>query len=249
MTRKEHEPLARSPLVEVVFELRYVAAVSSSEVRTRLLEQLTMFKNEEFLNTQQVVFEVKSDEIRKIPLDEEPIDLIQHRYRDSETNSFLQFGNGIISFNVLQYSRFTDFFDTAHLILSSLHEMQVLSAYRGLSLRYINHFELQQNPNPERVFAWLAPMPKAWNATLPIQNLQQTVLRSGEDLQIVTIAYPQTNQQAKMVMVFDIQHRIDFVLPVEPNLQQIHNWLYEAHDKVSETFQGALRPDFYEELK
>lgn len=243
----EHQRLGKPPLVETVFELRYISKFTTDAIRTQLLSKFPNFSNEELLHSQQLIFKIESGSIEKVSPSEEPLDLVLFRYRNPEKNEFLQLGKGILSIHSLAYTGFADFFSTVQSILASLHEMNLVSEYRGLLLRYINHFSLDLTP--QRVFAWLTPIPTKWDTALPIQNLQQTVFRVEEDLQIVTVAYPQQDQQAKMVMVFDIQHRIDFDLLVEPDLDKIISWLEEAHVKVYETFEGALKPDFFEELK
>jgi hypothetical protein len=103
---------------------------------------------------------------------------------------------------------------------------------------------------PERAFAWLAPIPHSWDSRVTVQNVQQVVLRAGEDVQNVMIAYPQLNlQTGKNVMVLDIDHHLDFVLPVLPDAKQIPSWVGRAHDEVFQTFEGALNLEYFKELQ
>jgi uncharacterized protein (TIGR04255 family) len=245
-----HPRLTRAPLVEAVFDLRYNTTIPLETVRTGLQKHLPEFKNEERIEGQTFTIQIGPDgkPTSETTDNEELQDIIRYRFRNPETNEFIQLGNGMITFNAVNYSGFDSFFMVLKNVISKHDEIAKPVAYRRLALRYVNHLPLEDTP--EKVFASLAPIPQTWGNRVTIQNVQQVALRVGQDLQNVIIAYPQTNlNTGKNIMVLDIDHHLDFALPVFPNVQEIYNWVMQAHLQVYETFRSVLKTDYFEGLK
>jgi uncharacterized protein (TIGR04255 family) len=232
-----------------VSDLRYNTTIPLETVRTGLQEHLSEFKNEERIEGQTFMLQIGPDgkPISQITDNKELQDIIRYRFRNPETNEFIQLGHGILSLNSVHYSGFNDFFAKLESVITKHEEIVKPTTYRRIALRYINHMPLEDMP--ERVFAWLAPIPQEWGKRSTVQSIQQSVLRIGEDQQDVTIAYPQVNlNTGKNIMVLDIDHHVDFVLPVLSNVNQLYNWVKEAHEQVYETFKSVLKQEYFKEL-
>ncbi len=245
----DHPRLTRAPLVEAVFDLRYNTNIPLETIRTSIKEHLPEFKIEERLEGKVVALQIgpEGEQSFETTTFDNQQDLLQHRFRNPDTDELIQLGHGIISVNTIKYEGFRNFFSTLENVILKHGEIATPNAYRRLALRYVNHLSLEDIP--ERVFAWLAPIPQTWGTRSTIQNVQQMVLRIGEDVQNVTIAYPQINlNTGKNIMILDIDHHLDFVLPVLPNIDNIHDWVNQAHEQVYKTFLSVLKPDYLKEL-
>jgi uncharacterized protein (TIGR04255 family) len=245
-----HPRLTKAPLVEAIFDLRYNTDVSLEAIRADVQKSLPEFRREERIEGQMLTIQLGPDGKQSIQ-DSDPQqplpDVILYRFHNPDTNEFIQLGQGIISVNTVGYRDFSNFLSIIKKVVEAHAKIAFPSGYRRLTLRYINHLSLQDNP--EKVFDWLAPIPSTWNSRAILQNTQQVVLRVGEDLQNVTIAYPQVNiQTGNHVMVLDIDHHVDFFLPVLPDLTQVYSWIENAHDQVYKTFKSALKDDYFKEL-
>ena len=246
----DHPRLTRAPLVEAVFDLRYNTSASLETIRAGIQKELPEFKNEERLEGQTLTIQIGPDgkQIFETTDSDERQDVIRYRFRNPETNEFIQLGHGMITINTVNYDGFDSFFAILKNIIAKHNEVANPTTYRRLALRYVNHLPLEDTP--EYVFSWLAQVPQTWGERVTIQNLQQLVLRIGEDIQNVTIAYPQINlNTGKNIMILDIDHHLDFILPVLSNASQVYDWLEKAHNQVYETFKNVLKPEYLEEIK
>jgi uncharacterized protein (TIGR04255 family) len=245
-----HPRLTRAPLAEAVFDLRYNTTIPLETIRVSLQKQLPEFKNEERIEGQMLTIQIgpNGKQVLQTNDTEELQDVIRYRFRNPETNEFIQLGQGMIAFNTVNYSGFDSFFKALQNVISKHDEIANPVTYRRLALRYVNHLPLEHTP--EKTFAWLAQIPQTWGRRTTIQNVQQVALQVGEDRQDVIIAYPQINlNTGKNIMILDIDHHLDFALPVLSNAEEIYNWVQQAHEQVYETFKSVLKPDYLEEIK
>ncbi len=245
-----HERLSKPPLVEALLDFRFNTDTPLTEEMLKRLGLLFEdFSSVESINAQVIRFQVRPDgQTTPIDGDSQAQDMIQYRYRNPKTNEYIQIGNGILTVNARNYQGFENFYSLIEKIIGIYQKVVKITGYRRLALKYINHISSEISPN--HAFKWLANIPQEWGQKTPIQNFQQVTLKVNGDFQNVTIAYPQVNYETREnIMLLDIDHFLDFNLPVMPNSEALLSWINNAHEEVHKTFISAISEDYYKELK
>jgi uncharacterized protein (TIGR04255 family) len=119
---------------EVLLEIRFTPPEDISLMAGRLYEKLKS-KYPEFVNLNVPEFPNNIPEFNKI---------VRYRFFSSDRKQLYNIGNGVLSINTLNYSKFTDFQKQIRPILESHKTLSGLNNIQRIGLRYINKIPLDK---------------------------------------------------------------------------------------------------------
>lgn len=239
----EHERLENPTAAEVVFEVRFL--------KHKSLEDYVKAIETEFFSEYPVKEDIKHQGfgVKFSPEGAESnSDLPLVRYKSQQGHNIVQLGQEILTVNTTNYAGFENFAKTILQVVERHNKTAEVQSYRRFGLRYINHIGFT---SPDKVFSWIAPLPPDIGIEKGIvSNVQDTLFRfTNGDFQKVAVAYPAQLPNGQYVMIFDIDHFVEFATPNSCNMTYIENWLQTAHEYVWQTYVGGLERDFYDSLK
>jgi uncharacterized protein (TIGR04255 family) len=233
----QNPKLTKAPIIETLFEVRFVPSMDYSFFVTELENRLT----KEIEKTEQLV----QDSFPEFPAFPGVPPLIRKRYHLINNQGLVQVGRGILSINQIKYDRFENFLNLIKKIMSIFAELEKNSVSKRFGLRYINKISLEKN----------------WQDVLSVVIIPPDQIQNGLDsvyykfvvnkekegkLQIV-LANPVEQGSPLKEVVIDLDHYKDVDEPFK--LDEIISWINEAHQTIYNTFISCLNPSFKKELE
>lgn len=131
---------------------------------------------------------------------------------------------------------------------------------RQIGLRYVNHISFSENPNlifsdTKFHFQGNALTANDFTQGSTLRLFHQSTHYFEDGNQNITIAYPQSlsvtgnNIEGEQMILFDIDHYIQFSQKTEANYEDLLSWVQTAHDRIYQTFSSNVTNSFLERRK
>jgi uncharacterized protein (TIGR04255 family) len=231
----EHPQLARSPLVEALFEVRFVSNLPYGLLPGQMLDRLAdSFPDAIELDAAHLP--------SNLPEPFPPV--VRHRFRSGDGSRMFQTGIGLASVNHTAYTRFAGLRADVEKVLDSLIDLGGLNSLSRLGLRYINRIDAGR-PWPEITSA-LYSLPGAIEDRLKQRRLLFN-LEFGDDRMNVVLADNVVDGSPKLDIDLDF-HRPN-ARSLVPSVLAILSWLDTAHEEVYQAFMSLLAETYLDEIR
>jgi uncharacterized protein (TIGR04255 family) len=262
----QHDTLSNPPLAQVAFEVRFDSEAtpeSEQQLQDLLKEQYPIVEK---INTEG--FEISMTEngpiVKNINRESQRLDSITSQVSNSEKTSFCRLGHGVLNFVTSDYTGgFTVFFQNIDRILKNVwrvYSKDQKLLIRQIGLRYVNHINFSENPNLifsdiKFHFQGNALTSNEFSQGSTLRLFYQSTHYFEDGNQNITIAYPQNfsisgnNVQNTSMILFDIDHFIQFSQKIEANYEDMLSWIQAAHNRIYQTFSSNVTDSFLERRK
>ena len=231
MTKNNVNPkLTKSPLSEVLVELRYTPPQEISLLIGKLSQQLNEYPV--FENLMVPDFPISTPEFDK---------LIRYRFYNESKSKLYNLGKGVISVNSLTYGGFDEFLADVNTVLIKHRELTTVEKITRVGLRYINKIQVDR-PIAD-ILAVGFDLPKI------ISDIEKgfNFTSSGEieNGALTTRILTSTTNKSELIIDFDF-YKNDFG---EYDLDNINEWIDCGHDVIYNAFKSLLVPNYFKELE
>jgi uncharacterized protein (TIGR04255 family) len=259
-----HPKLRKPPLVEVVFQIDFLAEKKLEAYKEALIRDFSAkYPVLEPLNFQRIIFNGNLENSVEVSSNFPP-EVVQIRLLDQpkpNVMQIVQFGDQVMSVNAVitpssdGYGGFENFIehqvqDALNFFTSHLESMK----FTRLTLKYINHIpyndvQTQEEFNQEKFNQESYQFPLDSFGGKLINNLNSSSFYFPDGTLNILIAYPQINQNQKQVAIVDIEHIFTPVEAMFIPMESILKWCETAHEKIYGVFSSVLNPAFLKGLE
>jgi uncharacterized protein (TIGR04255 family) len=250
-----HGPLAEPTATEVLFELRFNSSRHITTYADALRRRVeAKYPKDEKLDSISLGLKIENgpEGPRMEAFDQnsfEGLDVVTRRFSNPQTQTLMQIGPSMVTFNTTRYEGFDAFVSEMMDVLQIHNEYACVESYRRFGLRYINHIPLSE-AYPNDVFSWIVPLPPDISPSKPlVSNAQEIVTQVEDSRQRLVAAYPQVDQKNNLVSLLDIDFFLEFASPEAPQQSRLNAWVNQAHESIWETYVQALKPTFLDRKK
>jgi uncharacterized protein (TIGR04255 family) len=230
--KQVHPRLARPPVVEALFELRFTPLVSYGLLPGRLFDSLQKdFPESEELGA------------ASLPLDVPMPGLVRHRFKSADGTKLYQTGNGVLSVNHTAYGGYDDLRRDVELVLDAVVALDAVGQVERLGVRYINRMLLDRAWNEVTTATY--GLPAFMSARVEGRQLHYTL---KYDKDTMDLALGDVSVEATQMLQLDLDYHRENANQT-PERDAIMMWLDAAHDSVYQAFTGLLTEAYFAEIK
>ena len=228
-----HPPLRKPPLIEAVFELRFLTDTAYGLIPGRIFDELhEAFPQVEELPT------------ATLPLDVPFPALVRHRFKSDDGGKLLQTGHGVLSVNHLAYSQYSDLRADVERVIDVVIGLALVKQVRRVGLRYINLLTLDKPWSS--VTTLTDKVPEAVSSRIRNRRFHYD-LQYQPDRMNMALANVTTDGAERLQVDLDF-FREETDVP-QMQTHAILQWLDVAHERVYEAFMSLLTEEYLREIE
>ncbi|MDI6803315.1 MAG: TIGR04255 family protein [Bacteroidota bacterium] len=227
------------PVIEIVCEIRFkVKNPNDISVPGRFYEKIKdEYPNKEELHEYEAKLEFSKEDIQQ----KVRTKLLGMQYKTNSGEKLIRVAPNMVSaHHIPPYSNWEKFIPTAKKAFDIFREIVQPDGIERIGLRYIDRVEVPKiSFDLSEYFKIYPHIPKVEdrNITQFFMRLEMSFF-NGRDVLILSIHKSQEKLADKTVIILDW----DYVLakPEEVSMDNVLNWIEEAHDKVIEIFEESI---------